>query len=50
MLRVIFIFKRNNGFKIFLSDRIKISPELIQELHANLAMQYKDEPQTYSPP
>lgn len=36
MLRVIFIFKRDNGLNVFLSDRIKIFPELIQELHAKL--------------
>ena len=36
MLRVIFIFKRDNGLKLFLPDGIKISPEFIQELHTNL--------------
>lgn len=33
---MVFIFKRDDGLKVFLSDRIKISPELIQELQANL--------------
>ena len=35
VLRVVFIFQRNNPLKLFLCDRIEIFPEFIYELYHN---------------